>query len=55
MAMVPLQFKRNFLAVRASIRAVQDVSGASLTTTSPRAPKPLTELKMEKVIERKMI
>ena len=50
-AMVPLQFKRNSLAVCASIRVVQDVSGASSTTTIPRTPKPLTELKMEKVIE----
>jgi hypothetical protein len=49
-AMVPLQFKRNSLAVCASIRVVKEVSGTSSTSTRPRTPKQVTELRMEKVI-----
>ena len=49
-AMVPLQFKRNSLAVCASIRVVKDVSSTS-SSSIPKNPKPVKEIKLETVME----
>ena len=51
-AMVPLEFKRNSLAICASIRVVsaKDISEASSSTSLPK-PNPVSEPKVEMVVE----